>query len=73
MADEHLIKLKSLQGQVKLNIKSLTKQLDFWKELDDFLADHRILLENMKPFYNLMGNIKTFEDLDENATLEVEE
>ena len=62
MADEHLIKLKSLQGQVKLNIKSLTKQLDFWKELDDFLADHRILLENIKPFYNLIGNMQPIMD-----------
>lgn len=58
MADEHLVKLKSIQGQVKLHIKTLTKQLEFWKTLDEFLAEHRIILENIKPFYNLMGNIK---------------
>lgn len=66
MADEHLIKLKSIQGKVKLTIKGLETQLEFWKEVDDFLADHKIILENIKPFYNLMGNIKPIlsEDVD---------
>lgn len=72
MADEHLTKLKALEGQVKLTIKSLVKQLEFWREIEDFLADHKLIVESIGPFYKLMGNIKPVMEEKEEPVLEVE-